>query len=50
MGWKMFPSLDRVYDNKKAREHLGWKPKYNFSEVLESVASGGSVLRPMEVS
>ena len=50
MGWKMFPSLDRVYDNKKAREHLGWNPQYNFTEVLESVASGEKVLRSMEVS
>ncbi|SRR5579883_32696 len=34
MGWKMFPSLSRVYDNKKAREFLGWNPKYNFSDIL----------------
>ncbi len=23
-GWTMFPSLDRVYDNRLACEHLGW--------------------------
>lgn len=40
MGWKMFSSLSRVYDNKKAREHLGWWPQYNFSEALEKIASG----------
>ncbi|HLX52471.1 MAG TPA: NAD(P)-dependent oxidoreductase [Aquella sp.] len=33
MGWRMFTNLTRVYDNKKAREHLGWCPKYNFSEA-----------------
>jgi len=33
MSWKMLPNLTRVYDNKKAREHLGWDPKYNFSDA-----------------
>lgn len=39
MDWKMFPSLGRIYVNKKAREHLGWKPKYNFNEILNSMVS-----------
>ncbi|MCX6124375.1 MAG: NAD(P)-dependent oxidoreductase [Proteobacteria bacterium] len=33
-GWKMFPSLGRVYVNQRAREKLGWEPKYNFGDVL----------------
>ena len=30
----MFPSIDRVYVNAKAREELGWRPKFDFGEVL----------------
>ena len=33
-GWKMFPSIDRVYVNKKARTDLDWNPRYNFEYVL----------------
>lgn len=33
-GWKMFPALDRVYVNDKARAQLGWQPKYTFENVL----------------
>ncbi len=33
-GWRMFPSIDRVYVNAKAREELGWRPKFDFGEVL----------------
>ena len=25
-GWRMFPSIDRVYDNALARRELGWRP------------------------
>ena len=34
-GWKMFPSIDRVYVNERARNELGWQPRYNFPYVLE---------------
>jgi UDP-glucose 4-epimerase len=34
-GWKMFPSLDRVYVNERARTELGWQPKYDFKHILE---------------
>ena len=33
-GWKMLPKIDRVYDNSKARNELGWKPKYDFEYIL----------------
>jgi UDP-glucose 4-epimerase len=26
-GWRMFDSLDRVYDNARARADLGWEPR-----------------------
>jgi nucleoside-diphosphate-sugar epimerase len=34
-NWKMFPEIDRVYMNEKARTQLGWKPKYDFRHVLD---------------
>jgi UDP-glucose 4-epimerase len=34
-GWSMFPSIDRVYVNARARAELGWRPRYDFGHVLE---------------
>jgi len=34
IGWKMLPKIDRVYVNAKARNELGWNPKYNFKYAL----------------
>ncbi|WP_434729633.1 NAD-dependent epimerase/dehydratase family protein [Rhizobium binae] len=34
-GWKMFPALDRVYVNERARRELGWQPRYDFRLVLD---------------
>jgi len=34
-GWKLFPTIGRVYVNQLARSELDWKPKYDFRHVLE---------------
>jgi UDP-glucose 4-epimerase len=34
-GWKMFPSIERVYVNDRARKELGWHPRYDFRYVLD---------------
>jgi UDP-glucose 4-epimerase len=39
-GWKMFPGIDRVYANHRARNDLGWKPRYDFRYVLEQLKAG----------
>ncbi|MEA2316053.1 MAG: UDP-glucose 4-epimerase [Solirubrobacteraceae bacterium] len=39
-GWTMFPRLDRVYVNARARELLGWEPRYDFGFALERLAAG----------
>ena len=39
-AWKMLPTLDRVYVNARAREVLGWAPKYDFGHVLRSIQAG----------
>jgi UDP-glucose 4-epimerase len=40
LGWKMLPRLDRVYVNARARELLGWQPRYDFAHALRCVAAG----------
>ena len=34
-GWRMFPGIDRVYINARARHDLGWHPRYDFRYVLD---------------
>ena len=43
-GWKMFASLDRVYDNSKAQKRLGWQPKWDFAEILQRLKEGQPLL------
>lgn len=33
-GWRMLPSIDRVYDNARARSRLGWEPRHDFRSVI----------------
>ncbi len=40
LGWKMFPTIDRVYVNAKARDMLGWKPQFDFRHVIECLRTG----------
>jgi UDP-glucose 4-epimerase len=39
-GWRMFPSIERVYDNARARRDLGWQPRWSFAFALERLAAG----------
>ena len=39
-GWRMFPSIERVYVNARARKELGWRPRYDFMHVLASLKAG----------
>jgi UDP-glucose 4-epimerase len=39
-GWTMAPSIDRVYVNERARDELGWRPKWDFAEVVRRLSSG----------
>jgi UDP-glucose 4-epimerase len=40
LGWRLFPSLDRVYVNAAARADLGWTPVYDFRRALDLLAAG----------
>jgi UDP-glucose 4-epimerase len=39
-GWRMFPRIDRVYDNARARALLRWEPRHDFGSALERLAAG----------
>ena len=42
-GWRMFPSIERVYVNERARTDLGWEPRYDFGHALELLSAGEEV-------
>jgi nucleoside-diphosphate-sugar epimerase len=42
-NWRMYPVLDRVYDNSRARLELGWVPLYDFRYVLDRLKSDEEV-------
>ena len=47
LGWRMFPSLDRVYVNAAARDRLGWRPKYDFQSALDALSAGEDFRSPL---
>ncbi|WP_428266759.1 NAD-dependent epimerase/dehydratase family protein [Haliangium sp.] len=46
-GFTLPASLDRVYDNARARRVLGWRPRFDFRHVLDRLAAGHDVLGPL---
>lgn len=46
-GWTMFPSIDRVYVNERARQKLGWHPRYDFRYVLDCLKTGTDPRSPL---
>jgi nucleoside-diphosphate-sugar epimerase len=46
-GWVMFPGIDRVYVNERARQELGWRPKYDFARIVALVDSGEDPRSPL---
>jgi UDP-glucose 4-epimerase len=47
LGWRMAPSIDRVYDNALARTTLGWRPRHDFASVLARVRDSGDIRSPL---
>jgi UDP-glucose 4-epimerase len=39
-GWRMFPTIGRVYVNERARTELGWRPQYDFNRIIRTLAAG----------
>jgi nucleoside-diphosphate-sugar epimerase len=46
-GWRMFPTIGRVYVNARARADLGWVPRYDFRSVLDALKSGEDPRSPL---
>jgi UDP-glucose 4-epimerase len=46
-GWRMFPSIDRVYDNALARRDLGWRPKWDFAAIVARLRETGDIRGPL---
>src|SRR5271156_4367418 len=46
-GWKMLPSIDRVYVNERARNELGWRPQYDFRSILDRLQAGDDMRSPL---
>jgi UDP-glucose 4-epimerase len=46
-GWKMFPSIDRVYVNERARHELGWQPRYDFKFLIGRLRAGEDARSPL---
>jgi UDP-glucose 4-epimerase len=46
-GWSMFPRIDRVYVNDRARTDLGWNPHYDFARVIDLLGAGDDPRSPL---
>jgi UDP-glucose 4-epimerase len=46
-GWAMFPRIDRVYVNDRARDTLGWTPRYDFRYVLDRLKADEDPRSPL---
>jgi UDP-glucose 4-epimerase len=47
LGWSMFPEIDRVYVNERARNELGWRPRYDFARIVDLVDAGEDPRSPL---
>jgi UDP-glucose 4-epimerase len=45
--WTMFPSIDRVYVNERARKELGWAPRYDFRSIIDGLKRGDDLRSPL---
>lgn len=46
-GWTMFPRIDRVYVNDRARADLGWNPRYDFARIIDLLGAGEDPRSPL---
>ena len=49
-GWRMFPSIGRVYDNSRARDVLGWQPRINFADAVARLGNNQSFKSDLALS
>lgn len=46
-GWRLPDTLDRIYDNARARAELHWQPRWDFAAVIELLATTGDFRSPL---
>jgi nucleoside-diphosphate-sugar epimerase len=46
-GWKMFPIIERVYVNNRARKELDWQPQYDFKSIIGRLKAGDDPSSPL---
>jgi UDP-glucose 4-epimerase len=46
-GWRMFPSIERVYVSERARRELGWQPRYDFAAALACLRANEDPRSPL---
>jgi UDP-glucose 4-epimerase len=49
-GWRMFPAIGRVYDNRGAREALRWSPRCDFGHVLHCLRQRDDFRSPLALA
>jgi len=49
-GWRMNPGIDRVYVNERARQELGWRPRYDFRHVIGELEAGRDPRSPLALA
>ena len=47
IGWKMVPRIDRVYVNERARNELGWQPRYDFKFLVDRLRASDDIKSPL---
>jgi nucleoside-diphosphate-sugar epimerase len=46
-SWRMLPGIERVYVNERARQELGWLPRYDFRRIIECLRAGEDPRSPL---
>jgi UDP-glucose 4-epimerase len=49
-GWSMFPEIDRVYVNERARIDLGWRPRHDFANLIARIRAGEDHRSPLALA
>lgn len=45
--WNMFPGIERVYVNQRARNELGWLPRYDFNYIISRLRADDDPRSPL---
>ena len=46
-GWTIPPGIERVYDNARAREELGWQPRWDFGRIVDILKTQDDFRSPL---